>query len=90
MTPGLQAAFGVSSKHFRKACDRNRIKRIMREAYRLQAPFLKESAQNQQIHLALFIIYSGSVLPEFEAMVKKMEEVLQKIARSIPGGSSVS
>ena len=32
----LKAGFTVSTKHFKKAVDRNRIRRLMKEAYRLQ------------------------------------------------------
>ncbi|MGL6068631.1 MAG: ribonuclease P protein component, partial [Sediminibacterium sp.] len=35
-TISKQAGFGVSSRNFKKATDRNRIKRLLRETYRTQ------------------------------------------------------
>jgi ribonuclease P protein component len=40
--PSLQAGFTAGSKHFKKAVERNRIRRLMREAYRLQKAELNE------------------------------------------------
>ncbi len=68
----LQAAFSASSKNFKKATDRNRIKRLMREAYRLQKLTFDATLQEKQQHLAVFIIYTGKVLPEYKVLYEKM------------------
>ncbi len=75
----LQAGFGVSAKNFKRAVDRNRIKRVTREAYRLQKPGLAKNLNEQGQKLSVFFIYIGKELPVYEFVYKKMGLILQKL-----------
>ncbi len=79
----LQAAFSVSSKNFKKAVYRNRVKRIMREAYRLQKNSLQGELEKNQKYLAVFIIYTSKELPVFENLYAKMQDLLQRLEKII-------
>ena len=75
----LQFGAGVSSKNFKKAVDRNRVKRVMRETYRLQKNNLQEKLKQQNSELHLFIIYTNKELPDYKEAYIKMEMVIDKL-----------
>ena len=79
----LQTGVGVSSRNFKKAVDRNRIKRLLREAYRLNKEEVMSTVSAQQKQLALFFLYTGKELPESELLNDKMRKALKRLAEEI-------
>jgi ribonuclease P protein component len=74
----IQCGVGVSKKHFSKAVDRNRIKRILRENYRLNKGILHETITAKQ--LSFFILYIDKTIPEKSNLLEdKMKKVMDKI-----------
>lgn len=71
----------VSSRHFRKAVQRNRIKRLLREAWRLQKHTLQEYLQKHQLPLHVFWIYTGQNMPDFDTLNEKCGIALQKLQK---------
>lgn len=80
----LQAGFTVSTRHFKHAVDRNRIKRLMRESYRLQKNPLADKLIKSQRQLAVFFIFTAAELPKYEEIFEKVGNALERIVCSIP------
>jgi len=79
----IRAGFTVSSKNFPRAVDRNRIKRLTREAYRLQNTLLKKRIGDNRKLLELFIIYTGRELLNSAEMSGQLKKILEKLVRHI-------
>ncbi len=68
-------SIAVSKRNFKTAVQRNRLKRQMREAYRLHKQELYQQLETQQKHVSFMITYiAKEPLPyaEIEAGVKKL------------------
>ena len=79
----VQFGIGVSANNFKRAVDRNRIKRLAREAWRIQKNELKEQMKTKGKQLNVFFIYTGKELPEFTTVKDKVAVALKKLADKI-------
>jgi ribonuclease P protein component len=80
----LQFGAGVSKKNFKRAVDRNRIKRLLRESYRLQKNSLKEAVrEREEWCLILFIVYTGKEFPDYSLVKEKVEQALTRVQKKL-------
>lgn len=79
----VQAGVGAGSKNFSKAVHRNRIKRLLREVYRLHKPLLTDMLEAEQKKAAVFFLYIGKELPSFAVLNGLMPALLTKLSEAI-------
>ena len=84
----LQAGFSVSTRHFKKAVERNRIRRLIKEAYRLQKNELQKSLQQNNKQLAMFFIYTDKEIPAYTLVAEKMSSVMERLKKIVNENSS--
>ena len=75
----VKAGVGVSTRYFKKAVDRNRVKRLLRECYRLNKHPLLAYCTEKNIQVAVFFLYVDKQLPEFESLQTNMQLILSKL-----------
>ncbi len=64
----------VSKRYLKNANDRNLVKRRLREAYRLNASYLKERLKEKNLGVRIALVYTSSKIIPFE----KVEPIVVK------------
>ncbi len=76
----LRVGFSASKKRFKRAVDRGRVKRLMREAFRQQQSQLWPLiADDKQLHL--FLICTGNELPGFVSVNQALLQGIEKLKK---------
>ena len=81
--PPIKIGFGCSKKHFKKAVHRNRVKRLMREAYRLQKHQFMEVAERQKKTATVFFIYTSPALPDYKLIYATVSKCLKQLEKKL-------
>lgn len=78
--PGVQIGVSASKRLYKKAVHRNRIKRLLREAYRLQKEELLQTVKASNKRGIIFFLFTDKTLPSFEAVKAAMAKSLKKLS----------
>lgn len=73
----------VSKRRFKRAVKRNRVKRQIREAYRMNKHELLRVLEEKQCRLAIAFIYLSDQLVESSIIENRMKTALARIAESV-------
>ena len=74
----------VSKRRFKRAVARNRVKRRIREAYRLNKHLLLEPLAQGNCRLAVAFIYVSDRLEPSSLIAERMRTALHRLAETLP------
>ena len=71
----------VSKKRFHHAIKRNRVKRLVREAWRKNKAELYEICQRDNISVDVALVYTATVIHSYEEMLEKTKKAVQEMVK---------
>lgn len=79
----VKTGVGVSSKNFKKAVQRNYIKRLLREAYRTEKQPLHFYLNNNKKQLNVFLLFVDKAMPQYDLLKEKISLCIQRLIKEL-------
>lgn len=79
----VQIVISIPKRKVKKATTRNRLRRQIKEAYRLNKEELLSLISKQKQDLALFLIYTGEEKVKYEFLESRIKVILQDLIKQI-------
>lgn len=79
----IQFALSVPKRKFPKAVDRNRIRRQIREAYRLNKSDLYDSLAEHPTKYGIMVLYTGQEALPYETIERKLLHLFNRFRKQI-------
>lgn len=76
----LVVLMAAPKRRLRQATDRNRVKRLMREAYRLNRLALRDVCADAGVQVALAFVHIGRADPDHKVVTQSMRTALAQLA----------
>ena len=85
----LQTGFSVSKRNFKRAVDRNRVKRLMRESFRLSKHNISSFLEQNNLQCAFVFIYTNKEILPYKTINEKINSILIRLQEVIRNQKSV-
>lgn len=81
--PPVRVLVSVSKRRFHHAVDRNRVKRLTRECYRLHKPQLVALLQERHCAVDLSFSYSHDEILDYDTLYRKMDKIIDRLGEAL-------